>query len=82
LEAKPLISLPVDAIINKEGKLERIYHWANKMWKLGGSRHMKTGRQAEISLRKRQAGTSWNVSPKPEPERQNLPGFMQTQTGM
>ena len=41
LKAKPLISLPVDAVINEEGELERIDHWANKMWKLGGSRHMK-----------------------------------------
>lgn len=42
LKAKPLISLPVDAVINEEGELERINHWANKMWKLGGSSHMKT----------------------------------------
>ncbi len=41
LQAKPLISLPVDAVINEEGELERIDHWANKMWKFGGSRHMK-----------------------------------------
>lgn len=41
LKAKPLISLSVDAVINEEGELERINHWANKMWKLGGSRHMK-----------------------------------------
>jgi hypothetical protein len=41
LKAKPLISLPVDAVINEEGEIERIDHWANKMWKLGGSRHMK-----------------------------------------
>ncbi len=41
LKAKPLISLPVDAVINEEGELERIDHWANKMWKLGGSRQMK-----------------------------------------
>ena len=41
LKAKPLISLPIDAVINEEGKIHRIDHWANKMWKLGGSRHMK-----------------------------------------
>ncbi len=41
LKAKPLISLPIDAVINEEGELHRIDHWANKMWKLGGSRHMK-----------------------------------------
>ena len=41
LKAKPLISLPIDAVINTEGEIHRIDHWANKMWKLGGSRHMK-----------------------------------------
>lgn len=40
LKAKPLISLPVDAVINKEGEVERLDHWANKKWKLGGSRQM------------------------------------------
>src|SRR5450756_1441114 len=42
LKAKPLISLPIDAVINEEGEVERLSHWANKMWKLGGSKHMKT----------------------------------------
>ena len=41
LNANPLISLGVDAVINNEGKLERINHWVNKMWKLGGSKQMK-----------------------------------------
>ncbi len=41
LRAKPLISLPVDAVLNAEGEIQRIDHWANKMWKLGGSKHMK-----------------------------------------
>ena len=41
LKAKPLISLPIDAVINEEGEVERLSHWANKMWKLGGSKHMK-----------------------------------------
>ncbi len=41
LKAKPLISLPIDAVINEEGEIQRIDHWANKMWKLGGSKHMK-----------------------------------------
>ena len=40
LNADPLISLGVDAVINNEGKLERIDHWVNKMWALGGSKHM------------------------------------------
>jgi hypothetical protein len=60
LKAKPLISLPVDAVINEEGELHRIDHWANKMWKLGGSRHMKiddklrflyeNGRQEQVGM--------------------------------
>jgi hypothetical protein len=41
LKAKPLISLSLDAVINEEGEVERLGHWANKMWKLGGSKHMK-----------------------------------------
>ncbi|MCZ7381413.1 MAG: ISNCY family transposase [Candidatus Methanoperedens sp.] len=60
LKAKPLISLPIDAVINAEGELHRIDHWANKMWKLGGSRHMKiddklrflyeNGRQEQVGM--------------------------------
>ena len=41
LNANPLISLGVDAVISNEGKLERIDHWVNKMWALGGSKYMK-----------------------------------------
>jgi hypothetical protein len=41
LKAKPLISLSVDSVINEEGEIERLGHWANKMWKQGGSKHMK-----------------------------------------
>jgi hypothetical protein len=60
LNAKPMISLPVDAVINEEGELKRIDHWANKMWKLGGSRHMRidkklrflyeNGRQDQVGM--------------------------------
>ncbi|MGZ7050270.1 MAG: transposase [Methanobacterium sp.] len=60
LNANPCISLSVDAVINEEGKIERIDHWANKMWKLGGSRHMKidqklrflyeNGRQEQVGM--------------------------------
>jgi Transposase DDE domain len=41
LKAKPLISLSVNAVINEAGEVERLGHWANKMWKQGGSKHMK-----------------------------------------
>ncbi len=41
LNAHPSISLSSDAVINKEGEIERIDHWVNKMWNLGGSRHMR-----------------------------------------
>ncbi len=60
LNAAPLISLGDDAVINKEGELERIDHWANKMWNLGGSRYMKiddklrflykNGRQEQVGM--------------------------------
>jgi hypothetical protein len=48
LNANPLISLGVDAVINDEGKLERIDHWANKMWKLGGSKYMNIVEKLEL----------------------------------
>ncbi|RZB32827.1 MAG: hypothetical protein SRB1_01269 [Desulfobacteraceae bacterium Eth-SRB1] len=48
LKAKPLISLPVDAVINKEGELGRINHWANKMWKFGGSKHTKINKKLKF----------------------------------
>jgi len=60
LKAKPLISLPVNAVINEEGELKRIDHWVNKMWELGGSRHMRideklrflyeNGRQEQVGM--------------------------------
>lgn len=60
LNAWPSISLSSDAVINEEGELERIDHWANKMWKLGGSRDMKIdeklrflyehGRQEQVGM--------------------------------
>jgi len=39
LNAKPIISYASDAVINKEGEEERINHWVNKNWKLGGDIH-------------------------------------------
>ena len=39
LNAKPIISYASDAVINLEGEEERINHWANKKWKLGGDIH-------------------------------------------
>ena len=41
INAKPMISLSKDAVINKEGNLKRVNHWTNKMWKLGGSKCIK-----------------------------------------
>jgi hypothetical protein len=40
LSAIPKIYCGENAVINPEGSLERIDHWVNKMWKLGGSIHM------------------------------------------
>ncbi|CAD6492870.1 MAG: hypothetical protein CHKLHMKO_00360 [Candidatus Argoarchaeum ethanivorans] len=48
LKAEPLISLPVDAVINKEGELGRINHWMNRLWKLGGSKCMKIGEKLKF----------------------------------
>jgi len=59
LKAKPLISLPVDAVINKEGELNRIDHWANKMWKSGGSKHTTNDKKLKFLYengRKEQVG--------------------------
>lgn len=41
LSARPIIFPRENAVINEDGKLHRIDHWANKMWKLGGSKYMK-----------------------------------------
>ena len=39
LDAKPIISYPSNAVINQEGEKERINHWVNKKWKIGGDVH-------------------------------------------
>jgi hypothetical protein len=36
LNAKPIISYASNAVINQEGEDEKINHWVNKKWKLGG----------------------------------------------
>lgn len=41
LNAKPIISHSSNAVINKEGEIDRIDHWVNKMWKMGGDVHAK-----------------------------------------
>lgn len=60
LNADPLISLGANAVINREGELERIDHWVNKMWNLGGSKQMdideklqflyENGRQEQVGM--------------------------------
>ena len=37
LGAYPYITLPEDAVVNEEGKIRRIDHWCNKLWKEGGN---------------------------------------------
>ena len=37
-----MISYASNAVINEEGKRERIDHWVNKMWKKGGDLNAKT----------------------------------------
>nr|WP_321497218.1 transposase [uncultured Methanolobus sp.] len=39
LGAKPVIAYPKNAVISKEGEIERINHWVNKMWEKGGDVH-------------------------------------------
>ena len=39
LNAKPIISYASNAVINQEGEEERINHWVNKKWKIGGDVH-------------------------------------------
>ena len=39
LDAKPIISYPSNAVINQEDEKERINHWVNKKWKIGGDVH-------------------------------------------
>ncbi len=41
LNARPIISYSSNAVIKKEGEIERIDHWVNKMWKEGGDIHAK-----------------------------------------
>jgi hypothetical protein len=39
LNAKPIISHASNSVINPEGEEERIDHWVNKRWKIGGDVH-------------------------------------------
>jgi hypothetical protein len=39
LNARPIISYASNAVINKEGEKEKIDHWVNKNWKIGGDVH-------------------------------------------
>ena len=48
LNVNPTISLPSDAVVSTEGKIERINHWMNKMWKSGGSPHFPLNRKLKF----------------------------------
>ena len=39
MNARSIISDASNAVINKEGEKERIDHWVNKNWKIGGDVH-------------------------------------------
>ena len=41
LKAKPVISYASNSVLNKEGEIERIDHWVNKLWKKGGDINAK-----------------------------------------
>ena len=40
LSAKPMISLPINAVRNAEGEVKRLNHWINKMWERVHSKDM------------------------------------------
>lgn len=42
LNARPVIDYPKNAVISKEGEIDRIDHWVNKMWKKGGDVYANT----------------------------------------
>jgi len=48
LNVNPTISLPSDAIVSAEGKMKRIDHWMNKMWKSGGDPHFPLNRKLKF----------------------------------
>jgi hypothetical protein len=48
LNVNPTISLPSDAAISTEGRMNRIDHWMNKMWKSGGDPHFPLSRKLKF----------------------------------
>jgi hypothetical protein len=59
LKAKPVIAYSSDSKIHNEGTMKRIDHWVNKMWKIGGSIHMKYEKKLRLLYengRKKQVG--------------------------
>lgn len=53
LSARPIIFPRENAVINEEGELHRIDHWANKMRKLGGSKYMKINGKLKLLYEQR-----------------------------
>jgi len=59
LNAKPIISYASNAVVNQEGEEERINHWVNKKWKIGGDIHAPMGNKLRFLYeigRKEQVG--------------------------
>lgn len=48
LNARPVIAYPKNAVISKEGEIDRIDHWVNKMWKIGGDVYANTEAKLKI----------------------------------
>ncbi len=48
LDAQPLISYSANAVVNQEGTSERVDHWVNKMWKIGGDIHDKMDKKLKF----------------------------------
>ena len=66
LDAKPIISYPSNTVINQEGEKERINHWVNKKWKIGGDVHVSMKNKLKFLYEDGSTKTGWNVPKKPE----------------
>jgi hypothetical protein len=59
LKVAPTIPPKCNAVINREGTIERINHWVNKLWKKGSSIHMPLAKKLQFLYengRKEQVG--------------------------
>ena len=69
LDAKPIISYASNAVINQEGEEERINHWVNKKWRIGGDVHAPMENKLKFLYENGEERTGRNVPEKPEHQR-------------